>query len=754
MAVNGASSVSIHGGAYNLVHGEQMNTNTTNYFGSPDVTLEKLAAHAAMNATCNSGKRFPPPNCYPGTRTNTLDTLSRWIEDDTRTTKVYWVYGSAGVGKTAIAQKLSEDYASSRLAAAFFFSRNDSTCDKLDPFVATVAYQLCTSDTLRNVIGPLVIEAIRLNPNIFLTSSENQFRKLLLEPYSKLELDQQRQLPNLIVVDGLDECIDPSSQQGLLDIIGHAILFSVPMSFIFLILSRPEPQIRHGFDSTNFVSILECLPISDETIRFLGHLSESDCDIERYLSGQFSLLRKKHRAALRDEGPSWPSRDAIRDLVRRASGQFLFAVTVIKYIDTRDHLPQDRLKTILMAQASDNPDSPYPDLDLLYRQILSVCRNWGRVRPILRLLVTPHPEDTEDVSTIRWRSTPIIASLLKLRTGEVETLLSRLHSVIYVPEDEGSDMYILHVSFTEFLLDSTRSREHHTPEMPQAEYKDLLAVLLLRKLAAFTTFYPPYQPSAYSFDAALVIWQQKLGSVDDLTHFACGHWIDYCVEVESPSADLIAELNRFDPYPVAAILLSNLILELPWLCLWKDGISWSKSLRIEATQTFTTKLESFFFGFDIAFGPMTTRRIAIQMTSQLEKSLVYLGDIAEFRLLISFYHFHHRTVFPLLLPSSSDTAATLPSTWVTAHVTTANGEVLYRVSDAFSSHPNHQEYLANLKDGLSEMARQDLVKGEDVACLKALLDKRQEQFAVLADITVCSAESCEFCNGKDLFFDS
>ncbi|ESK86209.1 nwd2 [Moniliophthora roreri MCA 2997] len=345
----GASAFDISGGTFNAVHGIQNNHYGSFHLDPSDgIILRDLAAHAAGNAAYNAGHRFPPPKCHSGTRVKIFETLTQWIEDDSKTTRVYWLHGSAGVGKSAIAQTLSEKYASTRLAASFFFSRNDTTRNKLDPFVATIAYQLCTSEcgALRDAVGPLIIDIIRSNPHIFRTTVENQFRKLVLEPFAKLSPEQRLRLPDVIIVDGLDECVDFRSQERLLDMIGYAIAFITPFPFIFLICSRPEPQIRDGFNNADFDSNLQWLPISSKAY-------ESYLDIENYFIKEFVRLRKKYRAALRGEDESWPGKDIIRRLVSRASGQFIFAATVIKYIDTYDELPQQRLRTILMKE----PDS-------------------------------------------------------------------------------------------------------------------------------------------------------------------------------------------------------------------------------------------------------------------------------------------------------------------------------------------------------------------------------------------------------------
>ncbi|KAF9261564.1 hypothetical protein L218DRAFT_869929, partial [Marasmius fiardii PR-910] len=101
----------------------------------------------------NSEARYPQPNVLPGTRKEILQRLCSWCEQPFKENRVFWASGAAGVGKSAIAQALSEKYTQTgQLAAAFFFSRNDPTRDKFDPFVTTITYQLATSKVLKPII--------------------------------------------------------------------------------------------------------------------------------------------------------------------------------------------------------------------------------------------------------------------------------------------------------------------------------------------------------------------------------------------------------------------------------------------------------------------------------------------------------------------------------------------------------------------------------------------------------------------------
>ncbi|ESK90283.1 NWD2 protein [Moniliophthora roreri MCA 2997] len=588
---NGSKGTAIHGGAHSTVGRDQnvnayeVHGNMTNVYHNegiskdlddPKAALKVLAQKAAPNACYDSEQRFPPPNCHPGTRASILGKMSDWIEDNSKPTRVFWLHGSAGVGKSAIAQSLAEKYAGERLAATFFFSRNDETRDRLASFVASIAYQFCKSGSpLRPVLGPFIVETIHSDPNLFHTSCESQFQALIVEPCSKLELEEWGNFPNTIIIDGLDECIDHPSQDRLLAIIRKVTAPPFRLPWLFLIFSRPEVQIRYAFDHEDFGAVLVPLAIQPS--------DEASQDIREYLVDQFNELRRKYRSILHHEGLSWPSDEAIDQLVKRADGQFIFVITVIKYIDTHDENPQDRLNVILRIYVDPDSESPYSDLDLLYHQILSTCKDWEKAQPILRLLVTPHAfaPGLSSVSNISWRSPEMVALLLNLQMGQVRTILSRLHSVLQIPEDNYHDIHIAHGSFTEFLSDPNRSRGYHTPQVPRLEYCDCVAVLLLRTISTSKPRYFPFPPQS-NFMAAFSSWKALLQNDKvELMKYSSDHWYEYCKAVKSPSADLFAALSELDPY--LALAVSMFYRPLPYLPEWESVLYWIKACISEVS---------------------------------------------------------------------------------------------------------------------------------------------------------------------------
>ncbi|KAK7042945.1 hypothetical protein VNI00_008682 [Paramarasmius palmivorus] len=571
MAFNNSKDVRIARDANNVVYGDQ-----NNYAVNTDGELLRLLAqNAAPNACYDSEQRFPPPNCHEGTRLQILEKLSSRIEDKYKANNVLWLHGSAGVGKSAIAQHLAEKYArSGRLGAAFFFSRSDSSRDKIRPLVASIAYQFCKPGSpFRTTLGPAIIDTIRSDPNIFHTSCENQIQQLLVELSSNLHTaatEEQGFPPYLIIIDGLDECIDRAEQERVLAIVEVLISHSAPyFSWIILLCSRPEPQIRHGFDHEGFERHLETFDVNA--------LDDVNRDIHRYLVDNFATLRTKYRRAMGREESSWPGEDVIGKLIARADGQFIFAATVIKYLDVDDEPPQDRLDTIMRIYV-EQEESPYSALDILYHQILLNCRNWGKVRALLRLLVTPHLAHPGEhfLEHKDWRSLKLLALFLNIEVHEFSTLLIRLHSVLKIPEGtniEEEHILFAHASFPEFLTDPKRSGNFHAPALSELEYRDSIAACLLRALAAFTPSYPLYHLESFDSGKLSESWFEKLYPRDWLVELACESWDSHCTKVVSPSEDLLEELENMDVYVVVDISL-NLSLRFP--LDWHGVIKWAK----------------------------------------------------------------------------------------------------------------------------------------------------------------------------------
>ncbi|KDR74733.1 hypothetical protein GALMADRAFT_27518, partial [Galerina marginata CBS 339.88] len=267
-----------------------------------------------------------PPKCHPNTRVAVLNKIMDWIhgvDPETRDALMTWLYGPAGSGKSAIARSIAELCAKEGiLVASYFFSRFDSTRNHGRSIIGTIAYQvsLCFPDARDHIIG-----ATEHDPFIFARSLDSQIFSLIIEPLQD-RVDSgyfNTTAPaRVVIIDGLDECEDRNSQVKILDAISKSLQHN-HLPFIFLIASRPEPDIRSAFGFGYLSQVSTRNPLDDVYLP-----SE---DILLFLRDKFAEIKISHPFKAQIP-PTWPSEDALRTLVNKSSGQFIYASTVVRFV--------------------------------------------------------------------------------------------------------------------------------------------------------------------------------------------------------------------------------------------------------------------------------------------------------------------------------------------------------------------------------------------------------------------------------------
>jgi len=352
-----------------------------------------------------------------------------------------WMFGPAGAGKSAIAQSIAEMcFRQRRLAASFFFSRNASGRDNETQFISTLVYQLALAIP---EIKDAANKALQADPLLLSRSLHVQAQSLITRPLNDLltsssENGFENPRPRLIIVDGLDECGQAKNQRYVLDVLS-TVTRDLIYPLLFFVASRPEQVIRDSFSEESMCSITTRLALDDTY--------QANRDIERFLRSKFHKITMSHPSGA-DIPSGWPSDEDIKRLVRKSSGQFIYASTVIKFVESTSHHPQERLN-VVFGLVTPEIATPFSELDALYNQILSTVIQIEKALDIFMVLMLfsqlPPRPDTLD-------------HLLFYRAGQTRAVLSDLHSILYVPpkEDEGR-IRILHASLSDFLLDAKRS---------------------------------------------------------------------------------------------------------------------------------------------------------------------------------------------------------------------------------------------------------------------------------------------------------
>ena len=407
-----------------------------------------------MGAAYDSQERYPAPRCLPGTRGVVLEEIEKWVKAGSMGTSILWLHGPAGAGKSAIAQTVAETCARrDELAASFFFARTVATRNSAKHLFPTIAVQMASSAPELHRHLDIIIKndpwiADRAFGPVDLVAS--LFRQdPALAPSSSF----------LVVIDGLDECQGRNDQRRILaEVVRMVNTHHLPLRF--LIVSRPEAHLCEAFEEPDLAKIATSLSLYGDF--------QARADVSAYLQNEFSRIydSKRHRDVMKFVPRPWPSEHIIYRLVNKSGGYFIYASTVIKFIDEEDFSPAERLDQVLSVYNPTVPlseSAPFAELDKLYLQVLSSCprTNIPMLKRILGYVLFSPTDWGTDLPDITVAD---IEALLKLPRGQVKLLLRRLRSLVSFEEKPWGGavrIRLSHASFGDFLHDTDRSGDYH-----------------------------------------------------------------------------------------------------------------------------------------------------------------------------------------------------------------------------------------------------------------------------------------------------
>jgi WD40 repeat protein len=383
-------------------------------------------------------------NCLRGTRRAELERVEEWEADYTAKV-IYWLSGVAGSGKTTIARTFAErSAASGRLGASFFCSRNAERSRNIHLIFPTLAYHLARRYP---EFKAALIRVIASNPDIGHESLDIQLENLIIQPL------RSTRIHTTIVIDALDECEDKKPASAILSLLARRI-DEIP--FVkFFITGRPEPPIRTGFRLRS---------LRPHTEIFLLHEVERasvDHDIELYLRTCLSEIAAQRSHF--DLTVPWPADEEIAAATKKCSGLFIVAYVIVKFVASRHHQPQERLRMIISR-----PDTVHEGrsgADHMYDHVFAhgfddIDRDDTDFFDHLQLVVG------SIVTAFNPLSCASLATILGISRDDVWIALRPLHSVLIVPDSELEPIRICHKSLADYLTDATRcmdSRFHINP---------------------------------------------------------------------------------------------------------------------------------------------------------------------------------------------------------------------------------------------------------------------------------------------------
>ncbi|KAJ3520296.1 hypothetical protein NMY22_g12819 [Coprinellus aureogranulatus] len=452
-------------------HGDIRNFTNIHYGGEQGKyqrALIKLESKISRGAAHDSAERGPhAPKCDEGTREAVQEDILSWI--DRGIEPLMWMSGPAGAGKSAIAGSIADTcHEQGWLAGSFFFSDFAGQPDRYlkEYLFPTLAYHFIHLNIPR--LREEILSAIDACPSVFDKRLDEQLRILILEPLRKIDQAAIKASTfKTIVVDGVDECkgdqrkaVDTeqgrrmSKEENHREIISCLVRASNDPSFPFriIIVSRPERAIEQSFSSLS--------PRAFKHI-FLDDKYNPTADIELYLRAKFDTIGRN--SGIPDHWYLHISRrDVPRYLAQEASGQFIYAVTVVRYIQDGKDTPHEQLKRVLdWKGAKSSILKPFAALDALYAGILTGSPNPPlSVKWILSIVRYFRKDDP-------W----YIQAMLESSPGETEVILGSLRALVGTTDKHGKPAFnFYHKSLIDFLGDQDRSGGLHLEETAVVQF--------------------------------------------------------------------------------------------------------------------------------------------------------------------------------------------------------------------------------------------------------------------------------------------
>jgi hypothetical protein len=383
-----------------------------------------------------------------------MNNAQNWLHCLETEKRVLWLYGPAGVGKSAIMQSIAEGEADKQcLGATLFFSRPFAR-DRPPGVWPTISFQLAVKETAYRAY---VRDEMDNNPKLLKKGMREQFRKLIVEPFGQKQVIKPSK-PLSIFLDGLDECRGEDAQVEIIQLVTEFVLEYPTAPLLWIIASRPEQHLKLAFEDQ----------ARDKVWRMFIPVDSSDAcrDVERYLRSELDAIRKRYPFAI-SRTIQWPKEADFVVLARASSGLFVYATAIVRFVNdplVGDPVSQLELILSIIKRTFSSPfqhGNPLAMLHLLYTQILELIppASYFVTKRILGFLLLERGYGAwTPKSTSFWA----LCNLLGIKQNIAYGSLHKLHSVLYIPDPDAafsSSIKLFHASFSDFLEDPLSSGE-------------------------------------------------------------------------------------------------------------------------------------------------------------------------------------------------------------------------------------------------------------------------------------------------------
>lgn len=281
-------------------------------------------------------------DCLPGTRTSILDAIHQWVAGNIDISRIFWLYGVAGCGKSSVAASVCQNLHQGARAPGSFFCKRDQE-NRRDPvrLIWSLALYLANENAH---LKDGILRALR-EADIFVNKTlKAQFERLIERPLSECA-DATVVSPVIFVIDALDECDACGEVAQLL----AAVIDRAPW-LLLIVTSRDLPEIRKEFASFD--------SSKREHDLYLDDASE---DIRTFVRYEISS-----QGRLADLQPFLL--ELVEIFVEKSQGLFIWIWTAIAYIVRTEVGKLEAVEALLESPKATEAEA---GLDDIYRTVLA-----------------------------------------------------------------------------------------------------------------------------------------------------------------------------------------------------------------------------------------------------------------------------------------------------------------------------------------------------------------------------------------------
>lgn len=447
--------------------------------------------------------------CLEGTRTSSIQQIITWSWD--RNSRLLWLYGPAGCGKTSLAASILKELKEKGTLAGSFFCKLDIP-DQRDPrrILPSLAFSL---SRLSEPYREAIIKTLDDDIDISTETISDQFSALFIKPAEELSKETASDVqPFIFVIDALDECDDDSSRLELADCLAQIATLQ-PMDWLkIFVTSRPSQDLARYFQS----------PRSD-------HVDLAMVNTENDIAF-YTRFHLENLANARHIDRRWFQSTSITQLADNASGSFIWISTAI------DILRKDG-SDLAMEKLLSRRDigSSQLDLDALYTTVLDKVSKGDRELSVVKKML--------GIIRVTSKRSPLTFDGLVdfIQSDEhdwdrasLRKILDDFKAVLYEDVAKGGIIRASHPSFIDFLDDRERCDLYWT----NAEDVDRImlkqCLFLMRKMLKFNIC--ELETSFVANKNIPGLEEKVRRNIPESLKYSCLHWGTYCAKGDRATA--------------------------------------------------------------------------------------------------------------------------------------------------------------------------------------------------------------------------